>query len=366
MKKALVVDWLDKYGGAEKVIQALENCMNFQEVHGLVNIMNRSELNKMFPRKQKIKTTFLQKLGSKFRFAYPFFFKIIKYIKISKDVQLIFSSSHSVAKGVQKSNENQIHISYFQAPNSNYIWQDASLYFKKLYPFVKNILPVFRKLDYQQAQNPDFIICNSKFVQNWVRINYKRESTVIYPPVNLENFPLKTTKEDFYVIAGRIATIKRFDLVVEAFNENKKRLIVIGDGDELSNLKKIASSTNIEFLGFQNVDVLSGYLQNAKAFIQMGVEGFGIAAIEAQACGTPVIAYKSGGILETVIDGTTGVLFNNQTKESLITAINLFEKSTFNFADIHKHALTFSKQRFEEEIKTYVSNCLKNKFNIQL
>lgn len=359
MKKALVVDWLDKYGGAEKVIQALESCINFDEIHCLVNIMKPSELNKMFPNKQKINTTFLQNFGSKFRFLFPFFFNTITQIKISNDVDLIISSSHSVAKGVKKSNKNQIHISYFQAPNSNYIWQDASLYFKKIYPFAKWILPFFRKWDYNQAQNPDFILCNSKFVQNWVKVNYKRDSTVIYPPVNLNAFPLKTLKQDFYVIAGRMATIKRFDLVIEAFNSNKKRLIVIGDGEELKYLKSIAVSPNIEFLGFQNVEVLSSYLQNAKAFIQMGVEGFGIAAIEAQSCGTPVICYKKGGITETVSHNITGLFFKNQNAEALNNAIEQFEKINWNYNKIHEHAQQFSEEKFKDNILQFINLHLK-------
>ncbi len=359
MKKALVVDWLDKYGGAEKVIQTLEECFTFDEVHALVDVMNTTEKNKMFPKKQKVQTTNLQLFGSKFRFLYPFFFKTIKQLKISNDVQLIVSSSHSVAKGVKKSNLNQLHISYFQAPNSNYIWQDAPLYFKKAYPLVKWILPIFRKWDYNDAQNPDFIICNSKFVQNWVKKNYNRESTVIYPPVNLQAFPFKEVKQDFYVIAGRMATIKRFDLVIEAFNINKKRLIVIGDGEELKSLKSIAISPNIEFLGFQNVDVLSSYLQNAKAFIQMGVEGFGIAAIEAQSCGTPVICYKKGGIIETVNDNKSGLFFAEQNSESLNKCIEKFEKIQWNHSEIHEHAQQFSEKKFRENILQFINLHLK-------
>ncbi len=359
MKKALVVDWLDKYGGAEKVIQALETSINFDEIHCLVNVMNSSELDKVFPKKQKINTTYLQRYGKKFRFFYPLFFTAIKKIVISGDVDLIFSSSHSVAKGVQKSNEKQIHISYFQAPNSNYIWQDAPLYFKKAYPLAKLFLPFFRKLDFKDGQNPDYIICNSKFVQNWIKINYQRESTVIYPPVNLKVFPLKTLKQDFYVIAGRIATIKRFDLVIKAFNINKKRLIVIGDGEELKSLKSIAVSPNIEFLGFQNVEILSEYLQNAKAFIQMGVEGFGIAAIEAQSCGTPVLYFEKGGVTETVINNETGLFFTEQTTKALNNCISEFEKMSWNYEVIHQHAQQFSEENFKKNILQFINLHLK-------
>lgn len=354
MKKALVLDWLDKYGGAEKVIQALEKSLKFDEIHSLVNIMNQSELNIMFPKRQKVNTTFLQKFGKKFRFLYPIFFHAIKRIEIAEDVQLIFSSSHSVAKGVQKSNPNQIHISYFQSPNSNYIWQDAPMYFKSAYPIIKWILPLFRKWDFKDGQNPDYIISNSHYVKNWVQLNYKRDSAVIYPPVNLTNFQLKKEKENFYVIAGRMALIKRFDLVIEAFNKNGKRLIVIGDGNELNALKKLAISPTIQFLGFQNVEVLSEYLQNAKAFIQMGVEGFGIAAIEAQSCGTPVICYKKGGITETVIENKSGLFFTEQSITALNSCIEKFERMKWDYEEIHNHAQYFSAERFEEQILSYV------------
>ncbi|WCM41188.1 glycosyltransferase [Flavobacterium sp. CBA20B-1] len=361
MKKALVVDWLDKYGGAEKVIQALEHALQFHEVHALVNVMQTAALKQMFPKQQKIRTTFLQVLGKKFRFSYPFFFFGIKKIMISNDVDLIISSSHSVAKGVQKTNKNQIHISYFQAPNSNYIWQDAPLYFKKAYPLIKWLLPIFRKWDFKQAQNPDFIICNSKFVQNWVQLNYQRKATVIYPPVNLSAFPLKTIKQDFYVIAGRIATIKRFDLVIEAFNTNGKRLIVIGDGDQLNHLKSKAVSSQIEFLGFQNAAVLSHYLQNAKALIQMGVEGFGIAAIEANSCGTPVICYEKGGITETVLNHQTGLFFKEQSAQALNACIATFETKDWNYQAIHEHAQQFSAEQFEKQIIAFVEKHTNNK-----
>ncbi|HUH34621.1 MAG TPA: glycosyltransferase [Moheibacter sp.] len=356
MKKALVVDWLDKYGGAEKVIQALEYSICFDEVYTLVNIMSQSELEKIFPGKQQINTTFLQKSGKFFRILYPLFFKTIKCVRVSNDVNLIISSSHSIAKGVRKSNPNQIHISYFQAPNSNYIWQDAPMYFKGLYPFVKWLIKILKKWDYNDGQNPDYIISNSEYVRDWVKRNYNRNSHVIYPPVDLDSFPLRNEKEDFYVIAGRIATIKRFDLVIKAFNKNKKKLIVIGDGEELAKLKKEANSPNIKFLGFQKVMVLSDYLQRAKALIQMGVEGFGIAAIEAQSCGTPIICYRKGGVIETVIDTQTGLFFDIQSSEALNNSIEQFEKMSWNSRTIHNHAQKFSVAKFESEIKKFIED----------
>lgn len=359
LKKALVVDWLDKYGGAEKVIQTIEECFTFDEIHTLVNVMKPADKDKMFPKGQKINTSYLQIFKANFRFLFPLFFNVVEKVKISTNVHLIISSSHAVAKGVLKSNKNQIHISYFQAPNCNYIWQDAPLYFKSFYPVVKPLLTYFRKKDFKQAQQPDFIICNSIYVQKWVKKNYKREATVIYPPVNLEAFPLHDVKSDYYIIAGRMATIKRFDVVIDAFNKNNKKLIVIGEGSEWTSLNNKSISPHIHFLGFQPKEKLSHYLQHAKAFIQIGVEGFGIAALEAQSCGTPVIAYKAGGVLETVVEHKTGLFFNEQSVDDLNKCIDQFEKCTWNYHDIHQHAQQFSEEKFKENILSFVNLHLK-------
>ncbi len=354
MKKVLVVDWLDKYGGAEKVIQALEKCIGFDEVYALVNIMNQRELQKIFPHGQRVKTTFLQKYGKRFRWLFPLFFRAVDKISIPADTRLIISSSHSVAKGVRKSALNQVHISYFQAPNSNYIWQDAMLYFKGLYPVAKWILPLFRKWDVADSTHPDYIICNSNYVKDWVKKNYNREADVIYPPVNLDHFQPGTVKEDFYVITGRMAAIKRFDVVIEAFNDNNRQLVVIGDGEELAYLKALAKSPKIVFTGFQEVAAVADYLQRAKAYIQMGVEGFGIGVIEAQSCGTPVICYEKGGVVETVIQDETGLFFQEQTAASLNECIGIFEQKEFDFLKIHEHALKFSEEQFFKTIQRYI------------
>lgn len=358
MKKVLVVDWLDKYGGAEKVIQALEQCIGFDEVYALANIMEPRELRKIFPKGQPVKTTFLQKCGIRFRWLFPLFFWAVNRIRIPDEAYLIISSSHSVAKGVRKSSRKQVHISYFQAPNSNYIWQDAPLYFKSFYPVVRWILPLFRKWDISDSKHPDFIICNSRYVKEWVKKNYNREADVIYPPVNLEHFEPAAVKEDFYVIAGRMAEIKRFDVVIEAFNSNNRHLVVIGDGEELPSLKALAKSPKIVFTGFQEAQVVSDYLRRARAYIQMGVEGFGIGVIEAQACGTPVICYEKGGVMETVIPGETGLFFKEQTAASLNKSIGIFEKRVFDHDKIHRHARKFSEERFYESIQEYIQERL--------
>lgn len=247
-----------------------------------------------------------------------------------------------------------MHISYFQAPNANYIWDEAPVYFGKAYPLIKPLLYLLRKKDRKHGQRPDYIIANSVFVQNWVKEKYNRESIVIYPPVNLTHFNLKKEKEEYYIAVGRIAHIKRFDVLIEAFNQNKKRLIVVGEGDLLDTLKKKAGS-NISFKGFIDNEMIGDLLGSAKAFIQTGIEGFGIAPLEAQACGTPVIAYRKGGVVETVIEDETGVFFDEQTADSLNKAIRLFESKTFNPELISEHAHQFSEERFKEEVTSFVN-----------
>lgn len=364
MKKAIVIDWLDKYGGAERVIQKINNIFDFDEVYTLTNIMKKEEFNLLFPQKKiKIHDTILRKFGLKFRLLYFSFFYLINKIKVNKDIDLIISSSHSIAKGVSKSRENQLHISYFQARNSNYIWDEVDLYFGKLKYLIYPLLIILRKIDIKQAQKPDYIVSNSKFVQKWVKQVYNRDSIVIYPPVNFDKFKLNLEKEDFYVIVGRIAAIKRFDIVIEAFNKNNQNLVVIGDGEELESLKKMAKSDKIVFKGFQNSDIVAQYVGKAKAFIQVGIEGFGIAPLEAQACGTPVIAFAEGGVLETIIENKTGIFFYEQSVSSLNNAIKQFENKSFSMHFMRSHALSFSEENFDKKFKEFVeSKSQKNLF----
>ncbi|TDS58129.1 glycosyltransferase [Myroides indicus] len=360
MKKVLIVDWLDKYGGAERVIKDLYASVQFDKVYTMVNVMERSDLENIFPGlKYSIITSPLQRFGFKFRLFFFLFWNTIEKIQIDTDSQLIFSSSHAVAKGINKSNKNQIHISYFQAPNANYIWDEAPIYFGKFYFFIKPMLYFLRKKDISHGQKPDFIIANSKFVQNWIKEKYNRNSVVIYPPINLSDFTLKIEKEDYYIAVGRIVHIKRFDIIIDAFNKNKKKLIIVGDGELLNRIRK-RSNDNIFFKGFAGHKEINHLIGSAKAFIQAGIEGFGIAPLEAQACGTPVIAYRKGGVTETVIENETGIFFDTQSAESLINAITLFESKSFNPISISNHAHQFTEERFKNEIAAFIKSKIKN------
>ncbi len=356
MKKAIVIDWLDKYGGAERVIGVFERIFSFDVTYTLANIMPKEELEKIYTRGNPvINETPLKKLGKKFRtlfFTFPYF---IRTIKIDKDIDIIISSSHAVAKGVKKSSAKQLHISYFQARNCNYIWGEYKLYFGFLGYIIFPAIYLLRKIDVSQSKEPDFIVCNSFFVKDWVKEKYKREASVIYPPVDLSCFSLQEEKEDYYVAVGRLADIKRFDIAIEVFKILGKKLIIIGDGDQANKLRKQAEGlNNIIFTGFLDSVQVNKYISRAKGFVQIGIEGFGIATIEAQACGTPVIAFGKGGTLETVLDGKTGVLFNEQSVASIKEAVDRFENMIFDHKAIRQHSLQFSKERFEKEMKDFV------------
>ncbi|WP_245933891.1 glycosyltransferase [Candidatus Ulvibacter alkanivorans] len=354
-KKALIVDWLDKYGGAERVISSLCSVFAFEKCYLLINIMSKENEAKVFGQRPiPVKETIIRYAGSKFRYLFFLFQGVFRRIKIDPDIDVIISSSHAIAKGINKSHPRQVHISYFQARNLKYIWDDYKLYFGRLRFMLYPMIAIMRKMDIKDAQKPDHIIANSVFVKDWVKKIYNREADVIYPPVDLSKFTLETDKEDYYVAVGRIEPYKRFDIVVDAFNETNRKLIVVGDGSQLNSLKLRANDT-ISFVGFVDASEVFKYISKAKGFIHAGIEDFGIAPIEAQACGTPVIAYGYGGVLETIIENKTGVFFREESKESLLEAIDAFEKVQFDYHKICENAQRFSKEKFESAMETYVA-----------
>lgn len=353
MRIALVLDWLDKYGGAERVVSVLNKKYNFYHSYTLINNMLDRDLQKIYSKKPKISTTVLQFTGRFFRAFFPFFFLLINRIKVDKNVDLIISSSHCVAKGVKKSRKEQIHFSYFQARNFKYIWEEAPIYFGRITFFIQPLLALLRKIDKKQANQPDYIIVNSEFVKEWVRKNYGRDSIVIHPPVDLRRFQLSNEKEDYYVAVGRLVEYKRFDVIVEAFNINNKKLIIIGDGKMRKNLERI-SKDNIVFTGFLESEEVNKYIAKAKGFIHAGLEDFGIAPVEAQACGTPILAFKAGGALETVIENKTGVFFTEQTPLALNIAISKFEQIEFDPIIIRENSLRFSESNFLDKIDHFI------------
>jgi glycosyltransferase involved in cell wall biosynthesis len=363
MKTALVHDWLTCSGGAERVLEAIYSLYP-APIHTLV--ADKRAAPAFFADKE-VRESFLQKLpfaARLFRWALPLFPLAIEQFDLSR-YDLILSSSYAVSKGV-RTNCNQLHICYCHTP-MRYAWDLMDAYTKDLFPLKKMVsrwaLKRLRKWDVASAPRVDHFIANSQFVAERIKRIYGRESTVIYPPVSTHLFELASKREEFYITCSRLVPYKKVDLLIEAFAHlPTKKLIVIGDGPEFGRLKKKASS-NVELLGYQPLSFIQQILPRAKAFLFAAEEDFGIAPVEAQAAGVPVIAFARGGALETVEEGETGLFFGEQTPASLIAAIRDFEKKEgqFDRVRIKAKAERFSLARFNREFKEFVSQKMKEK-----
>jgi glycosyltransferase involved in cell wall biosynthesis len=358
-KVAIVHDWLVTNAGAEKVLKALIDIYPNADIFSLVDFLSNSDREAVVGGR-KAKTSFIQKLpfAKKHFRSYFFLFPLaIESFDLS-EYDLIISSSWAVAKGVKK-HSNQLHISYCYTP-IRYAWDLHDEYTaslrqpKKL--FVQTTLKYIRKWDIKTLDRVDYFIADSIFVQERIKRTYDRDSVVIYPPVDTQNFSYEPDKEEFYLTASRLVPYKKTKLIVEAFNEMpEKKLIVIGSGEEYKMIKEIAK-TNISVLGYQDRAVLTRYMQKAKAFVYAAIEDFGIVPIEAMACGTPVIALGIGGTAETVLEGKSGVHFHKQTKEDIIEAVRRFEKQTFDLASISRDVQAYNTKRFQGEIKEFINS----------
>jgi glycosyltransferase involved in cell wall biosynthesis len=347
-KTILVMDWLDVVAGSELVVKYLHQLYKFEKVYVLTNIMPEENLKKIFGEIPiAIKTTSLTLFGNKFRFALPLFPLFLKQLNIKEENALIISVTHSVVKGVNYKSSSR-HISYLVARNLKYVWEEKELYFKGIKKIGSFIIPFMRRFDVKMSKKPTAIFSVSKFVSSWGVKKYGREITTINPPVNVSDFSFCNIKDNFYVSVGRLEPYKRYDILIDVFNKSGKKLIIIGDGSQMKYLKSIANN-NIEFKGYLFPEKSKFYLEKAKAFVFCGKEDFGIALLEPQLCGTPVIAYGSGGALDTVIPNKTGIFFKDQTENSLTKAIRIFEKTEFNYNTIRKHSLNFSVDIFKDK-----------------
>lgn len=367
LKYALVHDWLISIKGSEKVVKEINTLIK----PDIITLFSQEEISReLFPDKS-IHSSFLNKIPKiekVYNLLLPLYPLAIENIDVS-NYDVIISSSHAVAKGVL-TNSEQLHICYCHTP-MRYIWD---LYFtyknslnKKLQKLFFSLVSHYLRIwDYSSANRVDKFIANSRYVANRIKKIYNREAEVIYPPVETNKFDIYGGSHDsYYITVGRLVYYKRVDVIVEAFNRVKdKKLLIIGDGPEKKKLKKMASR-NIEFLGEVPFKDMKSLLQRAKAFIFAGIEDFGIAPVEAQACGIPVIGYAKGGLLETVIDGKTGIFFYEQTPESLLNAIKRFEaiEDTFNPREIKEWAENFSVSNFHKKFKSSLERELEKFFS---
>ena len=365
MKIAIVHDWLVTNAGAEKVLKTILEVFPQADVFSLVDFLDDKDRQEILKGKFA-KTSFIQHLPfakKYFRNYLPLFPKAIESLDIG-GYNLIISSSWAVAKGVKKLN-NQLHISYCHTP-IRYAWDLYEEYVKDLSQpkkfLVETTLKYIQKWDLKTSNRVDYFLANSNFVAERIKRIYNRESKILYPPVEISKFELDINKEDFYVVVCRLVKYKKVDLIVKAFNQMPdKKLLIIGKGEEYDYLKKIANN-NIKLLGFQPDFIVKEYLKKAKAFVYAAIEDFGIAVVEAQACGTPVIALNRGGTKESVLNGLTGVLFNNQTEKDIIEAVNKFENLNFDNYLIRKNAERFDKNIFKKQFSMFVKEKIEQFF----
>ncbi|WP_299900466.1 glycosyltransferase [uncultured Aquimarina sp.] len=368
MKKALIHDWYTHYRGGERCVASMSNIWKDFDFFTLVNTLSPEEEQVVF-KNAKPKTSFIEKLPfgkKKYRSYLPLFPLAIEQFDLS-DYELIISSSSCVSKGVLTTHE-QLHITYMHSP-VRYAWDLYHQYLREsgLHRGLKGFIAKFflhklRIWDVTTANRPDFYIANSKYVARRIKKTYNKEAKVIYPPVDVNSFEISHETKEYYVTCSSLVPYKKIDLIVNAFSKTDKELIIIGDGPDYNKIKKI-SGPNIRLLGFLDSDRKKEILQKAKAFVFAAVEDFGIAPLEAQACGVPVIAFAEGGALETIKGVSltseisqnfhTGVYFEEQSTSSLLEAVDFFEKnqSCFDKTTIRKHAVFFSKERFEKEFK---------------
>lgn len=337
MKIALVYDWLNCLGGAERIITSLRKIWPQADIYSSVYDPDRSVI-----KEGKIQSSFLQSfpLASKKIYLYYPILPLAFEQFIFDKYDIVISVSSGPAKAIITKPET-FHLNYCLTP-PRYLWCKNHAP-KLLFNPIKNLL---KKQDFLLSKRPDEIISISKNVQKRVKDFYHINTKVIYPGINLKKFiPAKKPKRDYYLIVSRLVEYKRIDLAIRAFNKNRKKLLIAGTGRQINELQAIAKD-NIEFLGLVNENKLINLYQNAIAFINPQEEDFGLAPIESQACGTPVIAYGKGGVRETVKNGITGVFFYKQTVSDLNKAIKKFEKLKINSGDCRKNALKFNINNF--------------------
>jgi len=365
MKIAIVHDWLVTYAGAERVLAGLLETWPEADLYAVIDFLSDEDRTHLGGKRAT--TTFIQQLPkakTHYQKYLPLMPLAIEQLDMSA-YDLVISSSHAVAKGVL-TGPNQLHISYVHSP-IRYAWDlqhqylhEASLDHGLRAKLARMLLHYMRMWDQRTASGVDEFVANSHFIGRRINKSYRRESTVIYPPVDTRQFTLHAAKEDYYLTASRMVPYKRIPMIVEAFSRMPdKKLIVIGSGPEMDKAKELATP-NVTLMGYQSFAVLLHHMQRARAFVFAAEEDFGIAPIEAQACGTPVIAYGRGGVLETVrgIDHPepTGIFYREQTPESLMAAVAHFESEAHHIKPetCRTSAERFSTERFRQEIKTFV------------
>lgn len=356
MKIALIHDWLVSYGGAERCLELFHEL--FPDAPVFTAILDANKLPKTF-QQMNIRTSFIQKLPfskSKYRDYLPLMPLAFEQFDL-RGFDVVISSSHACAKGVI-TGTSTCHICYCLTP-MRYAWDMYNEYLeiekigiikRKMIPIIINKLRIW---DVISSNRIDYFVAISKHVLNRINKYYRRDGIVIYPPIDTNQFSISDNVKDYFLVISRLVPQKRVDIIIEAFNCLGLPLKIIGAGRDLEKLKKMASG-NIEFLGYQTNENVSKYMSECRAIVFASYEDFGIVPLEAQSCGRPVIAFKAGGALETIIEDETGIFFDRQSPDSIISAVEKFKKKEFNPGRIRSFAKTFDAIIFKEKILKFV------------
>ena len=364
MKLAIVHDFLNQYGGAERVVGYFKKI--YPEAPIYTSIYFPESTFDLF-KEQDIKTSFMQRIPGvnkhyrNFFFIYPLAFKRFNL----SSYEIVITSSSSFSNFINKG-ETNIVISYCYTP-ARFLW-DFDKYMggehiaKGFQLIIKPLINNLRKRDIDASKKVDYFIAISKFIKKKIKRIYNRDAKVIYPPIELGKYRYKERKEDFYIVVSRLKRYKRIDIAIQAFNKLNKKLIVVGTGENEINLKKMAKD-NIKFLGKVEENKLLDLYSDARALIFTGEEDFGLTPLEAQASGTPAIAFKGGGALETILEGKTGFLYERQEVDSLVDVIKEFEKNRVDQVICRKNAAGFDLKYFKKQIVGFISNIYESEFN---
>lgn len=381
LKVAIVHEWLEHYAGSERVVGELLKVFPQAEIFAVVDFM--SQKDRAFLGGRKVHTTFIQKLP----FARKHFRNYLGLMPIAVEqfdlsgFDVIISSHHAVAKGIL-TGPDQYHLCYVHSP-MRYAWDMQAAYLRQSGLerglkgiFVRWLLHRIRTWDVRSAAGVDLFIANSSYIARRIRKVYRRKATVVHPPVDVHRFNVGTEEpgqRQRYVVASRQVPYKRVDLVVEAFRRMPdKELVVAGDGPEHEKIRQIAAGArNISIRGRVSDAELLQLMQEARAFVFAAEEDFGIALVEAQACGAPLITYGRGGAVDIVRTadeegGPTGVLFDEQTPEAIIAAVRRFEAIQPQISPVscRENSLRFSEEAFRNHIKTLVTQVLADEMSL--
>lgn len=367
MRVAIIHEWFVNYAGSERVVEQILMCYPDADLFAIVDFLPPGERD--FIGNRPVTTSFIQHLpgaAKRYRSYLPLMPVAVEQFDLSQ-YDVVISSAHAVAKGVL-TGPDQLHISYVHSP-IRYAWDLQHQYLNEsgMKRGLKSVLARWllhkiRLWDTRTAHGVDVFLANSGFIGRRINKTYRRDAQVVYPPVDIDAFPLQLAKQDFYLTASRMVPYKKIDMIVEAFTAMpERRLVVIGDGPDFKKIQAKAGS-NVTLLGYQEFAILRQYMQDARAFVFAAEEDFGIAPVEAQACGTPVIAYGKGGALETVLPlghaTPTGVLYDQQDAASLIAAVELFEEQAHAISAeaCRANAERFGAARFRDEFTRVIQH----------